>query len=143
MQSREDIGAGLTGLTTEQIWMRPGGAASAGYHARHSAGSLDRLFTYARGEQLSAAQQEALRAESIPDHEPDAGVRLVADFGVAVDRALEQLRSTSDATLTASREVGRGRLPSTVIGLLFHAAEHTQRHMGQLAAIAKVVRAGS
>jgi hypothetical protein len=38
---------------------------------------------------------------------------------------------TGEATLTATREVGRARLPSTVIGLLFHAAEHTQRHAGQ------------
>jgi uncharacterized damage-inducible protein DinB len=33
-------------------------------------------------------------------------------------------------------------MPRTVIGLLFHAAEHAQRHTGQLIATAKVVRAG-
>ena len=66
---------------------------------------------------------------------------LVAEFDAAVDRALGQLRATDPATLLEPREVGRARLPSTVLGLLFHAAEHTQRHAGQLATTAKVVRA--
>ena len=68
--------------------------------------------------------------------------QLVEAFDAAVDRALEQLRATDDTTLLEPRVVGRGRLPSTVIGLLFHAAEHTQRHAGQLVTTAKVVRAG-
>ena len=56
---------------------------------------------------------------------------LVVAFEAAVERALDQLRRTDELTLTATREVGRARLPSTVIGLLFHGAEHTQRHAGQ------------
>jgi hypothetical protein len=36
--------------------------------------------------------------------------------------------------------VGRARLPSTVFGLLFHVAEHTQRHAGQAITTAKIVR---
>ena len=39
-----------------------------------------------------------------------------------------------------TRAVGRAQLPSTVVGLLFHAAEHTQRHMGQLMTTAKIVK---
>jgi hypothetical protein len=35
------------------------------------------------------------------------------------------------------RLVGRLKLPSTVVGLLFHAAEHTQRHVGQAATTRK------
>jgi uncharacterized damage-inducible protein DinB len=31
-------------------------------------------------------------------------------------------------------------LPSTVLGLLVHAAEHTSRHVGQLITTMKVVR---
>jgi hypothetical protein len=67
---------------------------------------------------------------------------LVAEFDAAVERALAQVRATDPATLLEPREVGRARLPSTVIGLLFHAAEHTQRHVGQLVTTAKVVRSG-
>lgn len=139
MQCREEVAARLTGLTPDQIWARPFGAASIGFHARHAAGSLDRLFTYARGERLSAAQQAALAAEEDPDFASDTDRRLVAAFDEVVERALEQLRATSETRLLEPRGVGRAQLPSTVLGLLFHAAEHTQRHMGQLATTAKAV----
>ena len=139
MQCREEVTARVTGLTPDQIWARPFDAASIGFHARHAAGSLDRLFTYARGERLSPAQQAALAAEEHPDFTPDVDRQLVAAFDGTVERALEQLRTTSETTLLEARGVGRAQLPSTVLGLLFHAAEHTQRHMGQLATTAKAL----
>ena len=140
VQCRDEVHASLRGLTPAQLWARPGGAASTGYHARHAAGSLDRLLTYARGEQLSAAQLDALRGEGTADLEDGAVERVVEAFDAAVDRALAQVRSTSEQTLLEARAVGRAQLPSTVIGLLFHAAEHTQRHSGQLVTTAKIVR---
>ena len=118
---------------------RPKGAASIGFHARHAAGSLDRLFTYARGEPLSSAQLVALAAEANPDLTSNAAATLVVAFDAAVERALEQLRTTSETTLLDARGVGRAQLPSTVLGLLFHAAEHTQRHVGQLVTTAKLL----
>jgi len=139
LQCREELAATLAGLTTEQIWQRPRGAASIGFHARHAAGSLDRLFTYARGERLSAAQQAALATEEQPDAAPGVAAALAGAFDAAVERALEQLRATSEATLLDARGVGRAQLPSTVLGLLFHAAEHTQRHVGQLVTTAKML----
>ena len=139
MQCVEELTAVLAVLTPAQIWARPADVASVGFHVRHAAGSLDRLFTYARGEQLSAAQRAALAAEGEADPAPDAGARLLAGFTGAVDRALEQLRATDAATLLEPRGVGRAQLPSTVLGLLFHAAEHTQRHTGQAVTTAKVV----
>ncbi len=132
LQCREEVASVLVGLTPDAIWTRHGNAASMGFHVRHAAGSLDRLFTYARGEALSDAQLDSLTRESEPDEQRDADARLVAVFDAAVVRALEQLRRTSETELIEPRYVGRGRLPSTVIGLLFHAAEHTQRHVGQL-----------
>ena len=139
LQCREEMTAHVAGLPLEQIWARPSGAASIGFHARHAAGSLDRLFTYARGEPLSAAQRAALAAEADPDLAPGVGAALVAAFDEAVERALEQLRTTADTTLLETRGVGRAQLPSTVLGLLFHAAEHTQRHVGQLVTTRKIV----
>ena len=141
LQSRDELHATLATLTPADVWVTPGGAASIGFHARHAAGSLDRLFTYARGEQLSAAQKAALAAEGQPDLRPQVVAGLVAGFDAAVESALAQLRATDESTLTQARGVGRSRLPSTVLGLLFHAAEHTQRHMGQLMTTAKIVRA--
>jgi uncharacterized damage-inducible protein DinB len=79
-------------------------------------------------------------AEKHADERDDIREVLVAEFDEAVERALTQVRGTDPATLLEPREVGRARLPSTVIGLLFHAAEHTQRHVGQLVTTAKVVR---
>jgi hypothetical protein len=59
-----------------------------------------------------------------------------------VDRTLGELRAVNEQQLTASRTVGRNKLPSTVLGLMFHAAEHVQRHVGQLLVTARVLREG-
>jgi len=139
LQCREELTSSMTGLTPDQVWARPGGAASIGFHARHAAGSLDRLLTYARGERLSPGQHAFLAAEGHPDATPGIDVRLVAAFGKAVEQALEQLRTTNEVTLLEARGVGRHQLPSTVLGLLVHAAEHTQRHVGQLVTTAKIL----
>ncbi|HYW07079.1 MAG TPA: DinB family protein [Longimicrobium sp.] len=132
----EDIRAAAADLTSEQLWSRPGGAPSVGFHLRHVAGSLDRLLTYARGESLTDAQMAFLHAEG----EPGApAVELVRGVDDAIAIALAQIRATH-GDLLAPRAVGRKQLPSTVIGLLFHAAEHTQRHTGQIVTTARVVR---
>ena len=130
LQCREEIAHVLAGMTPEQIWYQHPNAASIGFHVLHAIGSLDRLFTYARGAALSEAQRLVLVQETQPDTDRTAG-DLLAAFDIAVAHALDQLRGTDETTLAAVRHVGRARLPSTVIGLLFHAAEHTQRHVGQ------------
>lgn len=130
LQSREEVRALLVGLPVDAIWRSHNGAASIGFHVRHAMGSLDRLFTYARGTTLSDTQRHVLAQESDPDPDLTAD-DLQAAFDAAVERALDQLRSTDATTLTDVRRVGRAQLPSTVLGLLFHAAEHTQRHVGQ------------
>jgi uncharacterized damage-inducible protein DinB len=137
LQAREDVERVTAEATDDELWQRPGVAASAGFHLRHLAGSLDRLMTYARGEQLTEAQHAALLQESIPDA---TAPMLIAAVLAQIDRALDQLRHTPVETLGATREVGRAKLPSTVLGLLFHAAEHTSRHVGQLITTLKVVR---
>lgn len=138
VQCREEIEAHLSGLSPEQIWRAPNGAASVGYHVRHAAGSLDRLFTYARGARLSDDQRQVLEQESQPDPDLTAD-ELLAALEATVERALDQLRETRDDSLTQPRGVGRAQLPSTVIGLLFHAAEHIQRHAGQIATTVKML----
>ena len=140
LQAVEDIRKATEPLTAEHLWARPGGAASVGFHVRHAAGSLDRLFTYARGEGLFPEQRAWLAAEAEPGTPPAGAADLVHDFERQVERALEQLRATPEATLRDARGVGRQQLPSTVLGLLFHAAEHTQRHVGQIVTTAKIVQ---
>lgn len=139
LQAREEIVTLLDGFPDALLWERPVGAASVGFHLQHLAGVLDRLFTYARGEALNAAQLGALAREG----RGDAGTAdLVEAFTAQVEKALMELRDLDEKVLTEPRAVGRAELPSTVIGLLVHAAEHTTRHVGQLLVTVKVVRAG-
>ena len=141
LQAREELAAALADFPAALLNERPGGVASVGFHLQHLAGVLDRTFTYARGEALTPAQQAQLAAETEP-LAPEAGtlVQLQQRFSQQVDRALAQLRHTDFAVLTELRGVGRAHVPSTVIGLLVHAAEHTTRHLGQLLVTAKWVR---
>lgn len=132
---REELVRLVEGLSAEELQARPGGAASIAYHLRHIAGATDRLLTYARGEGLSDAQREWLKTEG--REEPVDARALVASALAALERALEQLRSTPGERLLDARAVGRAGLPSTVLGLLFHAAEHAQRHSGQVATTLK------
>lgn len=140
LNARQQIEAAVEGLSPEDLVARPGGAASIAYHITHAIGSLDRLFTYARGEGLSDEQRNSLRAESGIQPADLSARQLVENFGVAVERAMTQLRHTRDETLLEPRGVGRAQLPSTVIGLLFHGAEHSARHAGQVVTTAKLVR---
>src|SRR5262245_56836761 len=131
LQVREDLESLVPLIPTENVWLRPGGAASIGFHIRHTGGALDRLFTYARGDTLSDEQRAWLRAEGDPGNPPEAMATLMASVNTFIDRALAQLRATPSASLLDVRKVGRAGLPATVLGLLFHAAEHSTRHVGQ------------
>lgn len=131
LQAREEIEKFTADFPQEFLWTRPGGVASVGFHLQHLSGVLDRLFTYARGEQLDAAQLKALESEGHAVTGLDSS-HLVAEFRNRVDRAIEELRGIDERILLQSRSVGRAKLPSTVLGLLVHSAEHVQRHVGQL-----------
>jgi hypothetical protein len=107
---------------------------------RHAGGALDRLFTYARGQALSNEQRDALKAEGEPGDPPAPLTAVVADVGRIIDAAMDQLRATPRESLLDDRKVGRAGLPATVLGLLFHAAEHTTRHVGQAITTALIQR---
>ena len=139
LQAQEDIAAHARELPAEVLWQATG-AATAGFHALHLAGALDSLYTYARGEALSESQRAALKAESMPHPELDgpALIRIVDD---AVGRALDQLRDTPAERILDERRVGRAGLPSTVLGLLAHGAEHSTRHSGQFITTVRLLAA--
>jgi uncharacterized damage-inducible protein DinB len=131
----------LVSRLSAHSWQPPSfGGWSVGQHVIHLQGSTDRLLTYADGRALSDAQREALAAERAA--QPEAGRE--PDLQSLLDRMRDgvfaQLRSWSEkppTDLLSPRAVGRDQLPSTVLGLLFHAAEHAQRHAGQAAIIAR------
>ena len=137
----EDTQKALAQLTVEQLNVRAAGgaAASAAYHVKHAMGSLDRLFTYARGEALSDAQLATLAAEKAIHEKTFEPAQLAAEFSQAIRRAHAQLHATRESELLTVRLVGRAKMPSNTVGLLVHAAEHTARHVGQLMTTAKVV----
>jgi uncharacterized damage-inducible protein DinB len=138
--AREDVDAAIAGVTAEQLWMQPGGITPLGFHLAHLAGSTGRLLTYARGEILSDLQRAALTRESTISAVRPPVEELLKDWHEAVAAALQQLASTSDASLTEPREIGRAKLPTTVLGCIFHAAEHAARHAGQVVTTAKLLR---
>jgi uncharacterized damage-inducible protein DinB len=140
MDAVEDIERAVQGLTAEQLWLMPGGAASIGFHMRHVVGSTERLLAYARGESLNADQLAAIPTEEDPRAGPTALEDLLKGLHTARDRAIEAYRATAPDTLADQRSVGRAALPSTVLGLLFHAAEHARRHAGQVVATARIIR---
>jgi uncharacterized damage-inducible protein DinB len=126
-QAREDLARYSEGLTREQLW-----ASTVGFHIRHISRSTDRLIGYLEGrppQQLGDGEPGASREE------------LLAELDSAFARAEQVVRSIDPATLREPREVGRKRLPTTVIGLLTHIAEHTQRHVGQAITAAKSIGA--
>lgn len=140
VQVREELERRLPSLDAAQTAATPGGSASIAYHVQHLAGSIDRLLTYARGEPLDEEQVARLQSEG--SRRPADGASLLAEAGTAIDRAMAELGNWSrrENLLLEGRSVGRAQLPSTVLGLLFHAAEHAQRHAGQVATLARIVQ---
>lgn len=136
-QVREDLAAHTDGLSTEQVWKQVWPLPALGFQLRHIAGSVDRLTTYLMGEQVSPEQIAELKREAEPGAPLD-------ELLAAVDRALAaseaRLQSIDPKDIHEPRYIGRKRLPSTVLGLLVHLAEHTQRHLGQAITTAKLVR---
>lgn len=139
LQAKEEVTNLMDDFPDKLLWERPGGTASPGFHLQHLTGVLDRLFRYAEGRQLTPEQLTSLKAEGVVV-EGMTPARLVSEFQQQVDRSLDKLKGIGDDTLTEARGVGRAQLPSTVLGLLFHAAEHTMRHTGQLLVTVKVLK---
>jgi uncharacterized damage-inducible protein DinB len=141
VQAREDVARYTEPLTTAQLWASPHGFGSVGFHIRHVAGSTERLMTYLQERQLTALQLAEVAAEMEPL--PIGRDELLEMLDRSFRAAEEVVRKLDPATLVESRFVGRKRLPTTVIGLLTHIAEHTQRHVGQAIVMAKWVNSGA
>ena len=131
----------MADFPAQLLWQQPAGVASPGFHLQHIAGVLDRLFTYADGNLLSDQQLQYLDAEGKPDNAISPN-QLLDHLDKTISGAIERIKHTNPGTLTETRGVGRKQVPSTVLGLLFHSAEHTMRHTGQLLVTIQVLKAG-
>ena len=140
LQAREEVNEMTEGFPDEFLSIKPMGMASVGFHLQHLAGVVDRLFTYATGALLTQKQLDVLASEGkLSSKDYNLNV-LLTDFNQQVDKAIQQLMETDVATLTEIRGVGRAQLPSTVLELYTHAAEHTMRHVGQLLVTVRILK---
>jgi uncharacterized damage-inducible protein DinB len=133
------VDLGKIHLTNEELLAKPNNSPSVAFHLRHIAGSVDRLLTYAKGENLSESQFEFLQLETAETSELTAE-ELVNQAVFEIENALDFCKAVSPDVLFEKRFVGRKNLPTNVFGLLFHIAEHTARHVGQVVTTAKIVR---
>lgn len=136
--AKEDVDKWTADLSDADLHASPAGLTPLSFHLRHIPGALDRLLSYAEGHQLSAEQLAALRAEQEP-----GGLRdeLFAAFNNGLATAARRVRAFSAADLDQPRTIGKKQLPATVGGILFHLADHTQRHTGQIVTTAKLLKA--
>lgn len=139
LQSKMELRKYMKDFPEELLWKEPAKRASVGFHLQHLTGVLDRLFTYVQAENLTDAQLKYLKREGIPDSAISSNI-LILEFDKKIKEILEKLKGIPVSSLTEFRSVGRKKLPSSVIGLLFHAAEHLQRHIGQLLVTLSVVK---
>ena len=139
LQAREELKELTDNFPESLLWKRPAGVASPAFHIQHLTGVLDRLFTYAKGKQLSETQLHSLSIEGDQSQTPLALKELVKLFNNQVDSSIEELSKIDISTLTDTRTIGRKQIPTTLIGLYVHAAEHTMRHIGQLHVTIKIL----
>jgi hypothetical protein len=138
-QIREDAESALRGLTPAEIWAKPHGSTAVGFHAKHLAGSTTRLLTYLAGRQLT---EEQLAQMPLEREGQESAAELLAIVSSALDAYEEAIRNLSPEGFGSPREIGRKRHPATAIAIAIHIAEHAQRHLGGMIAVAKLVRNG-
>lgn len=148
--AEEDAERWCRGLSSIEIHARPFQLPSVAFHLRHIARSLDRFFTYAAGRPLNGEQRAGLATEMDPPTRAGESTEAIfSEFMAGLEgarkRLLEGWAEMPDMPvslpLDQSVAIGRKALPTTWGGLMVHAAEHTQRHIGQAITTAKVVLA--
>lgn len=131
----------MQGFPENLLWEKPAGVASPAFHLQHINGVIDRLFTYARKELLSNEQMHALSLEGDEEKSSSSMQQMISKLDERISFAIEELKTIDPGTLTDARGVGRKQIPTTLIGLYFHAAEHSMRHVGQLLVTVKILKA--
>jgi uncharacterized damage-inducible protein DinB len=136
--AEEDTAKWCGGLDDQELHARPFQLPSVAFQLRHIARSLDRFCCYAEGIPLTAQQLQALSAEMDP-----SGTRetIFKELRENLEATRERLDAIVRQPLDQPIKIGRKGLPTTLAGLLIHAAEHTQRHVGQAITTAKVILA--
>lgn len=140
LQAKEEAKSIMSGFPEKLLWEKPGGVASPAFHLQHIPGVIDRLFTYARKGELTDQQRSYLSSEGKKTENPPSLDQMIAILEQRVDQAIEELKKVDAETLTDFRGLGRKQIPTTVLGLYFHSAEHSMRHIGQLLVTVRILK---
>jgi uncharacterized damage-inducible protein DinB len=136
--AQEDTAKWCSTLDDREIHERPFGLPSVAFQLKHIARSLDRFCTYAEGIPLSREHLTALANEMDTNGTRDSIFR---ELEASLENTRRRLEVIVRQPLDTPIAIGRKRLPTTLAGLLVHAAEHTQRHVGQAITTTKVILA--
>lgn len=139
----DDLTKWTEGLTDLEIHTLPLELPPIAFHLRHIARSVDRLLTYAEGNQLSTEQLAKLKSEEVgPQHdERETLDALLEEVRRSFVDASLRVRALATSEMNTFRGVGRKQLPTSVGGALVHVADHTMRHVGQVVTTTKVLKA--
>src|SRR5277367_5299030 len=94
--AEEDLKRWCGTLSDAELNARPAGIAPVAFHLRHIARSIDRLLTYAEGNQLNDAQIAAMKSEL------DTGAKreeLFTELDASLAQAAERIRAIDPGTL--------------------------------------------
>jgi uncharacterized damage-inducible protein DinB len=136
--AQEDTTKWCRGLDDREIHARPFGLPSVAFQLRHIARSLDRFCCYAEGKPLTEQQLAGLASEM---ENSGTNNSIFSELEASLETTRRRLEEIIRQPLDTPIAIGRKRLPTTLAGLLVHAAEHTQRHVGQAITTAKVIQA--
>ncbi len=133
-QAKEESARAVAEAGEAKLWLRPFDLGPLGFHIRHLAESTDRLLSYAEGRSLSEEQLARLRQE-LHEELPWPALEEILHARLAPARLL----ALDLSDLSLPRSIGRARIPVPLGTLLGHIAEHTQRHLGQIATLRRLL----
>ena len=134
--AHEDIARWCGELDDREWHARPFNLPSVAFQVRHIARSLDRFCCYAESTPLSEQQLAGLASEMDGTGTRDS---IFSELEESLDQTRRRLPAIIRQQADLPIKIGRKGLPTTLTGLLIHAAEHTQRHVGQAITTAKVI----
>jgi uncharacterized damage-inducible protein DinB len=134
--AQEDTARWCRDLDDRELHARPFNLPSVAFQLRHIARSLDRFCTYAEGAPLTPEQFAALAGEMDSEGTRDS---IFSEMEESLDKTRQRLEAIVRQRLDLPVSIGRKALPTNLTGLLIHAAEHTQRHVGQAITTAKLI----
>lgn len=140
LEANEEAHSIMEGFPENLLWERPAGVASPAFHLQHIRGVIDRLFTYSRKELLSKRQMDEISIEGNKDKTSLSMQQMLDQLDKRVANAVEELKNVNPDSLTEPRGIGRKQIPTTLIGLYVHSAEHSMRHIGQLLVTVRVLK---